>query len=161
MLLYSDSTKVVVNGMPRRSFSHVRGLCQGDPISPLLFVIAMEASTALFKKAYEDGVLSLFPGLTTTQCLSIYADDVVLFVRPTTPNLAFIKCALAAFGEASCMHVNYRKSSAILIKGMMHIVHELWTCFSVTLVGFHVNIWAYNWLSKSSARRSGNLCWTK
>lgn len=34
--LKTASTKVVVNGIPGRSYVHARGLHQGDPISPLL-----------------------------------------------------------------------------------------------------------------------------
>lgn len=41
ILLQSASTKIIVNGVPDRRIVHVRGLRQGDPISSLLFVIAM------------------------------------------------------------------------------------------------------------------------
>ena len=37
------------------------------------------------------------------------------FVRPSTQDLEFVRCALEIFGEASGLRVNYSKSSAILI----------------------------------------------
>jgi hypothetical protein len=46
VLLRTANTKVLVNGVPRRRFVHVRGLRQGDPTSPMLFVAAMEVTTA-------------------------------------------------------------------------------------------------------------------
>lgn len=59
-ILGTASTKVIVNGMLGGSIFHAKGLRQGDPVSPLLFVIAMDALTALICKASEDGVLSSF-----------------------------------------------------------------------------------------------------
>ena len=42
-LLTTASSRVVVNGYAGPKFMHAQGLKQGDPISPLLFVIAMDA----------------------------------------------------------------------------------------------------------------------
>lgn len=84
---------------------------------PLLFVVAMEVLTALVQKAMDMGVLSQFPGITAMQRVSIYADDVTLFIKPMNLDLEFIKIALQAFGEASGLRVNYSKSSAIVIRG--------------------------------------------
>jgi hypothetical protein len=43
------STKVCVNGVPGKKIVHARGLRQGDPLSPLLFMLAMEVATLLIK----------------------------------------------------------------------------------------------------------------
>ena len=94
-----------------------KGLRQGDPVSPLLFVIAMEALTAIVVKATQEGVLSSYTGISAMQRLSIYADDVAFFVRPSRLELEFVRRALDIFGEALGLKVNYRKSSAILIRG--------------------------------------------
>jgi hypothetical protein len=51
------------------------------------------------------------------QRISIYADDVVLFFRPHIHELQAIKELLYIFGEASGLQVNYRKTSATLIRG--------------------------------------------
>ena len=62
-------------------------------------------------------VLSSFHGITAMQRISIYANDVALFIKPTVMDLSFVKETLKAFGEASGLKVNYRKSSAIVIRG--------------------------------------------
>ena len=99
-----------------QKFSHAQGLRQEDPVSPLLFVIAMDVLTSLITKAQECGMLSRMSGCTPMQRLSIYADDVVLFVRPTVSYLRFVKEAPHIFGNASGLHINYAKSMAIMIR---------------------------------------------
>ncbi|XP_073367811.1 uncharacterized protein [Aegilops tauschii subsp. strangulata] len=87
-----------------------------EPLSPLLFVIAMDVLTAMMVKAQEGQVLSRIPGCLPMQRLSLHADDVVLFIRPTRPDLMFVKEAIMIFGEASGLRINFAKSSAIMIR---------------------------------------------
>jgi hypothetical protein len=47
-LLWSASTKVLLNGVLGQWISHACDLRQGDPLSPLLFVLVMETLNALF-----------------------------------------------------------------------------------------------------------------
>ena len=54
---------IMINGVPGDRINYVRGLRQGDPISLMLVVIAMEALTALISKAERSDVLSALPGI--------------------------------------------------------------------------------------------------
>jgi hypothetical protein len=56
--LRTASTKILVNGVPGPRIPHARGLRQGDPLSPQLFVLAMEVITILICRATEQGLLS-------------------------------------------------------------------------------------------------------
>lgn len=50
------SLSMLINGSRTQDFIMERGLCQGDPISPLLFIIAIEGFACLMKNA-TDGSL--------------------------------------------------------------------------------------------------------
>jgi exonuclease III len=117
-MLGTASTKVIVNGIPGRTIYHAKGLRQGDPSSPLLFVIAMDALSALICKAEERGVLSSFRGISSMQRLSIYADDVALFIKPCEQDLHCVKELFHVFGMASGLRINFAKSAAIPIGGL-------------------------------------------
>jgi hypothetical protein len=99
--LRTASTKILVNGMPGKKIMHARGLHQGDPLSPLLFVISMEATTLMFSRASEYGLLSPIGNCSALQRISIYADDVVLFIKPTVQDMVTVREILAAIGGAS------------------------------------------------------------
>jgi hypothetical protein len=111
---------VLVNGSPGKKIVHARGLRQGDPLSPQLFVLSMEVVTLIFSKAVDYGLLSPIGNCTKLQRLSIFADDVVLFVKPTLGDLVTVRELLKLFGGATGLRVNYRKTAATLIRGEEH-----------------------------------------
>ncbi|KAM0878385.1 hypothetical protein ACQ4PT_034904 [Festuca glaucescens] len=116
LFLRSASTSVLVNGCAGSAFLHVRGLRQGDPISPLLFVIAMDVLSAMFHSAEQAGILSDLSVLGLRHHVSLYADDVVIFARPAVPELAALWGVLRCFGCASGLVANPAKSSAAPIR---------------------------------------------
>jgi hypothetical protein len=80
--LSSASTRVLMNGNPGDRICHARGLRQGDPLSPMMFVIVMDILNGLFRKADE---WSLYHSLGVKEIpfrTSLYADDLAIFVSP-------------------------------------------------------------------------------
>ncbi|KAK1604375.1 hypothetical protein QYE76_028048 [Lolium multiflorum] len=116
LLLYTANTRVLVNGVPGDRIQHARGLRQGDPTSPLLFVAGMEVLTRLFTVAAQEPLLGNVAGISPLQRVSIYADDVVVFLRPETQDLLATREVLSLFSATSGLHVNYRKTTATLIR---------------------------------------------
>jgi hypothetical protein len=116
LLLSSASTQVLVNGCAGVAFCHGRGLRQGDPLSPLLFVLVMDVLDAMFRSAECAGVLGDLTVDGLKHRVSLYADDIVVFARPEEEELVAVREILACFGAASGLHVNYHKSSAAPIR---------------------------------------------
>lgn len=56
-ILATSSTQVLLNGSPGNVIMHRRGLRQGDPLSPMLFVLVMDVLSSLFNLAESRGLL--------------------------------------------------------------------------------------------------------
>ena len=56
-LLSTASSSVLLNTIPGKSFNCLRGVRQGDPLSPLLFVLAADLCQSIINKAWQAGVL--------------------------------------------------------------------------------------------------------
>ena len=103
----------MVNRDPGDTIHNCKGLRQGDPISPMLFILAMEPLHRLFEHATRRGVLEPLARTGMKQRLSIFADDVVVFIKPKLVELEACKNILDLFGEASGLRINMMKSVAL------------------------------------------------
>lgn len=54
----SAHSSVLVNGSPTREFRMEKGLRQGDPLSPFLFILAVEGVSMIFKRAQGVGLIN-------------------------------------------------------------------------------------------------------
>jgi hypothetical protein len=70
----------------------------------MLFILVMDVLNSLFVKVDSDGLLSTL--LSTGQRLSLYADDVALFISSNGQDLQLTKNILQAFREASGLQTN-------------------------------------------------------
>jgi hypothetical protein len=112
LVLSTSSTQIVVNGVPSDVIYHHRGLRQGDPLSPMLFILVMDVLNSLIEFAIQQHLLLPLAVQHVTHRASFYADDVVIFLHPTSNDLQVMKFLLDLFGRASGLHTNLSKSSA-------------------------------------------------
>jgi hypothetical protein len=102
----------VVNGVPSRPFSPSRGIRQGDPLSPFLFIILAEGLSRSIHAAVENKSLTGLPlhGLTPPISHSQFVDDTLLMGSPTIREANAIQEILSSFSEASGLDCNRGKS---------------------------------------------------
>ena len=80
----STRFSILLNGSPVGFFQSSRGLRHGDPLSPFLFILAMEALSSILNKALQGGFLEDFmdggrggEGVVVSHIL--FADDTLVF----------------------------------------------------------------------------------
>jgi hypothetical protein len=130
-LLATSSTQVLLNGIPGEYIGHQRGLRQGDPLSPMLFILVMDILSLLVQRASEEGLLQPLASRHIKHRISLYADDVVIFLRPDPADISLILDILRLFGKASGLQTNVQKSSVLPIRcndQIVAAVKELLPC---------------------------------
>lgn len=111
-ILVSARSAVLVNGSPTFEFQCYKGLRQGDPISPFLFLIVMEALTCLFNKASK---LGIFEGVSLAKNGPLishlfFADDALIMGKWSENNILVVARILRIFYLCSGLKFNIHKS---------------------------------------------------
>ena len=109
---------VMLNGSPESFFKSSRGLRQGDPLSPYLFVLGMEAFSLLVDKAAKGGFIFgyKFKGRNGTErhiTHLLFANDTLVFYKDTEDQMAYLNWILAWLEALSWLRINLDKSSLL------------------------------------------------
>jgi hypothetical protein len=72
-ILSSSRSAVLVNGSPTREFNYERGVKQGDPLSPFIFILAMEALSSFITSVVKSGAIKGISIPNGGPCLSRYS----------------------------------------------------------------------------------------
>ena len=98
--------------VPTAPIKHGRGLRQGDPLLPLIFVIAIDPLQKLHDMATKEGHLAKLRDKFTVTHASMYVDDTIIFITPSKQDviaLAYILKIRRSVGLSN----NVQKSSVI------------------------------------------------
>uniref|UniRef100_A0A453T3H5 Reverse transcriptase domain-containing protein n=1 Tax=Aegilops tauschii subsp. strangulata TaxID=200361 RepID=A0A453T3H5_AEGTS len=95
---------------------HRKGLRQGDPLSPLLFILAIDPLHRVLKAAVEQDLIAPLPGREIKLKVSLYADDAVIFANLDRHEVDTIMEILNEFRNATGLHVNPAKSTTTPIR---------------------------------------------
>ena len=105
--------RVLINGQPRGLITPQRGLRQGDPLSPYLFIMCTEALIANIKKA--EGGKQLTGMKVARACPTIshllFADDSLFFCKAKKEECQTILRILKDYEVVSGQQINFQKSS--------------------------------------------------
>ncbi|XP_042023106.1 uncharacterized protein LOC121770442 [Salvia splendens] len=114
---------VLINGAPSGFFKSTRGLRQGDPISPALFVIAAEyLSRALDKLILGHKEMSF---KAARHCMEIshlaYAEYIIIFTQAVASSIRRLRSCLEDYAEVSGQQIKLAKSSFYITE-----IHDEW-----------------------------------
>lgn len=115
-LLYAQPmAKVVVNNRQSTPFELSRGTRQGCPLSPLLFALTIEPLAMWIRTD------PLIRGLKWTSDIedriSLYADDILLYLASPFASLHRVSHILRIFGRYSGFMINWQKSVLYILHG--------------------------------------------
>jgi len=129
--LESATVSVLVNGSPTDEFIPSRGLRQGDPLAPFLFLVVAEGLAGLVRQAVKAQLLSELKIGRKEVELSLlqFADDTLFLCEDSYVNVVTLKAILRGFELALGLKINFNKSKLASINVLSRDIE----CYTKTL----------------------------
>jgi hypothetical protein len=110
-LTSSSFFSILFNGVPSKPFSPTRGILQGDPLYPFLFVLMAEGLGRYLKTSVLEGYLKGLPlhNIQPTPSHIHFVDDTLLLNTPTTQEAIKLNSILTDFVDALGIALNLEK----------------------------------------------------
>ena len=114
------SYSILVNGEPHGDIKPTRGLRQGDPLFPYLFLLVSERLNGLIQQAMTVGDLSGFSLCRNGPRIShlFFADDTLFFCRAELREVQTIQNILQKYELASGQKINLGKTTLFFGKSV-------------------------------------------
>eukprot|EP00253_Pinus_taeda_P007787 PITA_07787 len=110
-LISSAFFSILINGIPTSTFRSSRGIIQGDPLSPFLFIIMVEGLGRCIKNAIQAQDLK---GITLHHAPTVshqqFVDDNMIFGYPSVHEARTLNSLLSLFSKSSGTLINKAKS---------------------------------------------------
>ncbi|KAL2246969.1 UNVERIFIED_CONTAM: hypothetical protein Sindi_2549200 [Sesamum indicum] len=139
----TPSFSIGLNGKPHGFFRGARGLGQGDPLSPYLFVLVMEVLHLGFLQLIDqEERFSYHWKCEAARVFQLgFADDVILFCRADMDSLRIFKAGLDRFAKWSGLRLNVQKSHLIISLSAQALREEM-----LALLGFQEGVLSMRYL---------------
>lgn len=113
MIFSSASSDVLLNGVPSNGFKCKLGVRQGDPLSPLIFVLGAELLQAILNEACRLGVITkpIRPDDESDFPVIQYADDTIILLKADQKEFFCVKALLKTFAQSTRLKINFHKSN--------------------------------------------------
>ncbi|XP_062076005.1 uncharacterized protein LOC133780148 [Humulus lupulus] len=120
--LKGTSYNLLMNGRIQGTFKGEKGLRQGDPMSPLLFVLIMEYLTRLLAHCSGKKGFGFHPMCKQLRLTNLcFADDLILFCKGNISSVRGIQEAFKKFCDSTGLSANKSKSQ-IFFGGVKEII---------------------------------------
>jgi hypothetical protein len=160
-LFCTASSRVLLNWVPGMPIFHGKGLRQGDPLSPLLFVLAIDPLQKMLELATSHNLLHKLKGRGTIFWASLYADDVAVFMLPLKEDIKNLSASLTLLVMLPAYIQTSKKARSFLSIAM---TLTLTTCLegyrSFVLLSLP-NIWGFHFRFGNSKEWTSNSLRTK
>ncbi|GKV25846.1 hypothetical protein SLEP1_g35229 [Rubroshorea leprosula] len=146
----SPMFSVALNGNLEGYFPGKKGIRQGDPLSPYLFVICMEVLSRLLNKAAQEGNLPYHPNCKKTSLTHLcFVDDLLIFTDGSSRAVGELDSILKQFYLVTGLKVNYQKSEIFCCGMPNQVIRELTETygFKVGTLPVRINSWSSKYLS--------------
>jgi len=114
------SFSILINGVPTGHIVPSRGIRQGDPISPYLFLFCSEGLSSLLQRADELGVIRGYRICEGAPSIShlLFADDTIILYGVEEKQVDAICLLLHHYKEASGQAINLAKTNVLFSRGV-------------------------------------------
>ncbi|KAL0541431.1 hypothetical protein IC582_021476 [Cucumis melo] len=120
----SPMFSIMINGSLEGFYHGRKGVRQGDPLSPFLFVMMMEVLSCMLSKIPQSFLFHHRCEKVKLNHLT-FADDLVIFCAADESSLGFIRECLQKFGELSGLFANLTKSSMFVARVNSEVTSHL------------------------------------
>lgn len=122
----STSFSILLNGQPSSIFYPSRGLRQGDPLSPFLFIMCAESLSALLRDAeLKKTIHGVKIGRKVEPKSHLFFADSILFVRVNEEEVDTVLKILSIYEAASGQKLNMEKSEVSFSRNINPIKKEI------------------------------------
>lgn len=127
----SVSFSILINGQPSNSFKPQRGIRQGDPLSPYLFIICAEVLSGLIFSYQDQGKIHGISIAKNAPPIShlFFADDSMVFCRANRTEAKHLMDIFAEYQRISGQKINLSKSEMVFSPTIMQNVKDEFQSF--------------------------------
>jgi hypothetical protein len=133
----SATYAILINGESTNFFQSGRGLRQGCPLSPLLFILVMEGLNLSLKKGQAEGKLTEIKVSRLIKILHLlFVDDVLIMTKASIEEWKEIEKILCVFCGASGLLINLQKSTFHYYGVQQEVLESIKESTIITLLNF-------------------------